>query len=301
MTPSSRDIEAFNVVAVELSFRRAAERLAIDQSALSRRIKQLEDSLGFQLIRRTTREVSLTAAGEIFHERTRLLNAEIDGAVHAARVAAEGKKGQLRIGYMTFAAIEIMPKIVAEFTRRYPDIELILKYTRTQGQKMDLARNALDAGLMLGPFSHPQFETLSLMREPLVAILPIDHRLATRASVTLDEIARYPMVLGSRAEWDFFRQIVDDTFANAGLPIRVAYEASTAMGILGLVSAGLGVSVYAQTLARFQPRTIMTKPISDSHAVIETMLVWNRAYKNKALLNFVRVAREVMADTAAPG
>lgn len=75
---------------------------------MSRRIKQL-GSLGFQLIRRTTREVSLTAAGEIFHERTRLLNAEIDGAVHAARkVAAEGKKGQLRIGYMTFAAIEIM-------------------------------------------------------------------------------------------------------------------------------------------------------------------------------------------------
>lgn len=96
--------------------------------------------------------MSLTAAGEIFHERTRLLNAEIDGAVHARLVAAEGKKGQLRIGYMTFAAIEIMPKIVAEFTRRYPDIGLITQ-ARTQGQKMDLARNALDAGLMLGPFA----------------------------------------------------------------------------------------------------------------------------------------------------
>ena len=69
--PNSRDIEAFNVVAGKLSFRRAAERLAIDQSALSRRIRQVEGLLGCQLVRRTTRVVSLTAAGEVFHERTR--------------------------------------------------------------------------------------------------------------------------------------------------------------------------------------------------------------------------------------
>ena len=109
--PSSRDIEAFNVVAVELSFRRAAERLALDQSALSRRIKQLEEMLGYQLIRRTTREVSLTAAGQVFHERTRLISTEIEKAAHAARVASEGKQGQLRIAYMSFAAIEWMPRL----------------------------------------------------------------------------------------------------------------------------------------------------------------------------------------------
>ena len=89
-----------------VQFRRVAERLAIDQSALSRRIKQLEENLGYQLIQHTTREVSLTAAGEIFHERTRLIGAEIVSAVHAARIAAEGKRGQLRIAYMSFAAIE---------------------------------------------------------------------------------------------------------------------------------------------------------------------------------------------------
>ena len=82
--PSSRDIEAFNAVATELSFRRAAERLAIDQSALSRRIRQLEENLGYLLIRRTTREVALTAAGEIFHDRTRLMADEVEKAVHAA-------------------------------------------------------------------------------------------------------------------------------------------------------------------------------------------------------------------------
>lgn len=293
-TPGSRDIEAFNVVAVELSFRRAAERLAIDQSALSRRIRQLEESLGYQLIRRTTREVSLTAAGEIFHERTRLLGAEIDAAVHAARIAAEGKRGQLRIGYMSFAAIEWMPRVVREFTRRYPDIDLELKYTRTQGQKIDLARNTIDLGFMLGPLQHPQYEVLPLSADPLVAILPIDHRLSTRPYVTLADLARYPMVLGSIAEWDFFRQFVLDCFAQAGQQVQIKYEASNALGIMGLVSEGLGVSVYADSITRFQPRTIMTKPISDCPAKVQTILVWNRAYKNPALMNFVAVARELV-------
>ena len=293
-TPSSRDIEAFNVVAVELSFRRAAERLAIDQSALSRRIRQLEENLGYQLIRRTTREVSLTVAGEIFHERTRLLASEIDAAVHAARVAAEGKRGQLRIAYMSFAAIEWMPRVVREFTQRYPDIDLELKYTRTNVQKIELARNNIDLGFMLGPLQHPQYEVLQLSSDPLVAILPIDHRLSTRPDVSLADLARYPMVLGSMAEWDFFRQFVLDAFAQAGHPVQIKFEASNAMGILGLVSEGLGVSVYAQAIARFQPRTIMTKPISDCPARVQTLLVWNRAYKNPALMNFVAVARELV-------
>jgi DNA-binding transcriptional LysR family regulator len=293
-TPTSREIEAFNLVATELSFSRAAERLSMDQSALSRRIKQLEDTLGYQLLRRTTREVALTAAGQIFHERTRLLGPQIEAAVHAARIAAEGKRGQLRIAYMSFAAIEWMPRVVREFSKRYPDIDLELKYIRTQGQKIELARNTIDLGFMLGPLNHPQYEVLQMSSDPLVAVLPINHRLSTRPEVTLVDLARYPMVMGSIAEWDSFRQFVLDAFAQAGQQVQIKYEASNAMGILGLVSEGLGVSVYGQAIARFQPRTIMTKPISDCEARVQTLLVWNRAYKNPALMNFVAVAQELV-------
>ncbi len=292
-SPNSRDIEAFNAVAVELSFRRAADRLAIDQSALSRRIRQLENLLGYQLIRRTTREVSLTVAGEIFHERTRLMSSEIVAAVQAARIAAEGKSGSLRIGYMSFAAMEIMPAVVSEYTLRYPDVEMELLYVRTQGQKIELSRNKLDVGFMLGPFSHPQFETRRLASEPPVAILSAEHRLAIRPTVTLAEIARYPMVLGSMAEWDFFRLFVNDMFSRNGHSITVRHEASNALGILGLVASGLGISIYSQGIARFQPRNIMTKPISDCDATISTLLAWNRAYKTPALTNFVAVAEEL--------
>lgn len=299
MTPNSRDIQAFNMVATELSFRRAAERLAMDQSALSRRIKQLEDGLGYLLIRRTTREVSLTAAGQIFHERTRLLGIQIDAAVQAARIAADGKRGHLTIAYMAFAAIEWMPRVVREFTIAYPEVDLELRYIHTQAQKLELARNTVDLGFMLGPLSHPQYEVLQLASERLVALLPIDHRLATRADVTLADLARYPLVLGSMAEWDFFRAFVLDVFAQGGQQVQVQYEASTSMGILGLVSEGLGVSVYAEAITRFQPRSILTKVIADCPARVQTLLVWNRAYKNPALMNFVRIARDLVKQPLA--
>ena len=101
------------------------------------------------------------------------------------------------------------------------------------------------------------------------------------------------MVLGTTAEWDSYRLFVEDMFSREGLEFRVGYEASNALGILGLVSSGLGVSIYSQGIARFQPRTIMTKPISDCHDRISTLLAWNRAYKTPALMNFVEVAEEL--------
>lgn len=294
--PNTRDIQAFNMVAIELSFRRAAERLAIDQSALSRRIKQLEDQLGYQLIRRTTREVSLTSAGEVFYERTRMIYSEIQSAMHAGQIAAEGKKGTLRVGYMSFAAIELMPRIVKEFSNLYPDVELELKYFRTQGQKIELYRNGIDVGFMLGPFRHPQIETKELRTEDFVAILSTEHRLSTRSFVTLEELSRYPMVLGNVEQWEFYRIMIEDLFTNIGRPINVSYEASNALGILGLVGSGLGFSIYAESIQRFQPRTIVTKPIADCEPKIPTLLAWNRAYKSPALMNFIKVAEKVALD-----
>lgn len=297
--PQTRDLDAFRMVAIELNFRRAAERLAIDQSALSRRIRQLEEIVGYQLVRRTTREVSLTAAGEVFYERTRLISSEIEAAVQAGRIAAEGKKGLLRIGYMSFAAIELMPRIVREYTRRYPDVELDLRYIRTQGQKIELSRNNIDLGFMLGPFRHPQIETLEVREEDYVAILPVAHRLSTRSSVTLGEIASYPLVLGNMEQWETFRIMIDDLFNRNGHAINVRYQASNALGILGLVGNGLGLSVYAGSITRFQPRNIVTKPISDCDTQISTLLAWNRAYKTPALMNFVAVANEIAGESHA--
>ena len=172
-------------------------------------------------------------------------------------------------------------------------MKLDLRYIRTQGQKIELSRNNIDIGFMLGPFRHPQIETRQMQQERPVAILPANHRLATQPSVTLDEIAHNPFVLGNWEQWEFFRLFVDDLFSRSGHTINVRYEASNAWGILGVVGNGVGISNFAESILRFQPRTIISKPISDCDMQILTHLAWNRAYKTPALMNFIAVAEEL--------
>lgn len=133
-----------------------------------------------------------------------------------------------------------------------------------------------------------------MARQPLGAILPIDHHLSTRPDVTLADLARAPLVLGSMAERDFFRQFVPDVFAQPGGQPQVKYEASRAMVTLGLLSKGLGVSVCSQAIARFQPRTIMTETILNCPSRVETLMVWTRSDKDTTPINFVAVARQLV-------
>jgi DNA-binding transcriptional LysR family regulator len=288
MTPlSSRDLQAFMAIAEELSFRRAAERLFIDQSALSRRVQNLEETLGFQLIFRTTREVMLTEAGRIFYEEITPAMNRLARAGDVARVAAEGRTGRLRIAYMSFAATEVMPQAVKAYAASYPDIALELSYLRTQQQKLALSRGEIDVGFMLGPFHNPQFEQVAVARERLLALVPADHELAARPHVTLADLAACRMVLGAHDQWDFFRRLLDEIFHSAGLALKADYEPSNTMGILGLVGSGLGVSIYAEGLMRFQPQRVAFKPIADCTTEIETLMCWNRGNQAPALRNFV--------------
>jgi len=289
--PSTRDLQAFMAIAEELSFRRAAERLYLDQSALSRRVRNLEELLGFQLIFRTTREVELTEAGRVFYEEVAPAMRTLTRASDQARIAAEGKSGRLRLAYMSFAATELMPESVRRYGVKFPDVALTLAYMRTQAQKLALSRGEIDAGFMLGPFQNPQYGQISVAIEPLIAVVPMDHWLSTRPSVTLADLASCKLILGSLDQWDFFRLIIDDIFTSAGLSIKVAYEPSNTLGILGLVASGLGVAVYVEGLRRFQPQRVMFKPIEDCKTQIETILCWNRGNQSPALRNFVKTVR----------
>lgn len=292
---NSRDLEAFVAIAEELSFRRAAERVFVDQSALSRRVQNLEEMLGYRLIFRTTREVSLTEAGRVFYEEIMPAMNTLARAGDVARSAAEGKSGKLRLGYMSFAATEAMPEAVKEYSARYPQVALEMAYQRTQAQKIALSRGEIDAGFMLGPFENPQYEKIEIARERLMALVPMDHWLSTRPSVTLADLAECKLVLGSLDQWDFFRLLIGDIFSGAGLYTNVAFEPSTTLGILGLVSSGLGVGIYVEGLMRFQPQRVMFKPIADCETTIQTILCWNRANQSAALRNFVKLVRTMQA------
>lgn len=286
-------IHSFLVVAEELNFRRSAERLNLDQSALSRRIRRLEETLGFRLLERTTREVTLTPAGQAFCRDNQRLLTDYAAAVAEARRIAEGKTGRLRLAYMAFAATELMPRAVARFRQRHPHIDIQLRYLRTQGQKLALANDEIDLGYLIGPFDHSDFHSLTLAADPLYVVTPRNHPLLHKARIEPADLAGLDLILGDRGEWGEYRWRLDDMFNAEGIALNVRLEASNTLALLGLVAAGLGVTIYPESLIGFLGRSVEARPIQAPGMRCITVLVWKRLNRSPAVRGFVEIARQL--------
>ena len=283
--------QSFVIVAEELSFRRGAERLNIDQSALTRRIQKLESILGFALFARTTREVSLTPAGQSFYDENAKLLQGYARAVESARLLAEGKTGVLRIAYMSFAATELMPRAVSEYRRLHPGVAVNLRYVRTQGQKVALAKDEIDIGYMIGPFDHSEFHSVVLATEPLFVVMPRGHHLAALPAIRPADLAEEDLILGDMIEWEAYRWRLNDMFSAEGIAMNVRLEASNTLALLGLVAAGIGVTVYPRSLTGFIGQNVEVRPIVHAAFRVQTVLVWKRTNRSKTVRSFVDVAK----------
>lgn len=286
-------VHSFLVVADELNFRRSAERLHLDQSALTRRIQKLEQTVGFRLLERTTRDVMLTAAGRRFYEDNVPLLMSYAESIATARAISEGRTGTVRVAYMAFAATELMPRAVARFGQLHPQIEVKLRYIRTQGQKLALANNEVDIGYMIGPFVHTEYHAVLLASDPLYLVGPRNHALMRQAGVRLADLAGADLILGDMAEWGEFRWRLADLFHSNGIPLRVRLEASNTLALIGLVAAGLGVTIYPESLIGFLGRNVEVRPIHHPDFRSETVLVWKRTNRSGPTQRFIEIATKL--------
>ncbi|MDO4682963.1 MAG: LysR substrate-binding domain-containing protein [Lautropia sp.] len=284
---------SFLVVAQELNFRRSAERLHVDQSALSRRIRKLEHLLGFTLFERSTREVSLTAAGRRFYEANAELMQGYAQAVKDARRVAEGKTGVLRIAYMAFAATELMPGALLRFRRAYPHVDTHLHYIRTQGQKLALARGDVDIGYMIGPFEHSEFHSIDIASDPLYVVTPRNHPLLRKNRIMPADIADHPLILGDMMEWEAYRWRLNELFSTEGIALDISLEASNVLALQGLVAAGHGITLCPESLMGFLGRSVEARPILHPGFCIQTALVWRHDNRSQSVRHFVEIARHL--------
>ena len=285
------NVHSFVTLAHELSFRRAAERLHLDQSALSRRIQKLEATLGFRLLERTTREVRLTQAGRSFYDDNAHLLRGYEDSIQQARRIAEGTLGTLNVGYMAFAATELMPAAVARFRQAHPHVDLKIRYIRTQGQKIALANDEIDLGYMIGPFDHTDYHSLTLSTEPRYVVTPRNHALLRLPVVTPADLAAQDIILGDTHEWEEYRWRLSNLFSAEGISLNIAIEASNTLALLGLVAAGLGVTIYPESLIGFLGRSVEVRPIIHPRFRISTVLAWKRSNRSRQVREFVEVAK----------
>lgn len=238
-----RHLRYFAAVAETCHFGQAAERLHIAQPALSQAIRQLEAELDAPLFTRTTRQVSLTPAGEFLQaEATRILGA-VDDSIRGVRRIAAGRHGLLRLGLTGTAAFSHLPRIARVVKRELPGVALeIHADLLTPAQCDGLRTGALDLAVLRPPATGEGIDLRTIEVEPLVLAVPADHRLAAEPIVAMADLRSEPFVVYGMRDSAVNDAVLRSCRAAGFMPHR-EHEAPGTAVLLALVAAGLGVAV----------------------------------------------------------
>ena len=245
---SLRELDVFLTLAETLNYRRAAERLHLSQPAVSGVINRLELALGAALFDRSTRAVYLTAAGQVFVERVRLLQQQADAAVQAVRDISELRAGRVRVAALPSLAATAVPAAFARFAALYPQIRLEM-LDSLSGPAFELVRTGqADFALTAANPAYPDLAYQPLGEDPFVLLLPAEHPLALQdRPLRWDETWALPHV--SMPLPTSVRQYADKAFLQNGLSFAPQYEVEHLATINAMVAAGLGVAALPELAA----------------------------------------------------
>ncbi|OCA52911.1 LysR family transcriptional regulator [Photorhabdus namnaonensis] len=278
-----RHLRYFIAVAEELHFGRAAERLNISQPPLSQQIQSLENSINARLLERNNRNVSLTPAGNMFLKEAYQILAQVDAAATKAARMQKGELGEISIGFTS--TTPFMHKVtlsLRQFRERYPEVAIHMHQMNTKQQIAPLLTGRLDVGIMRNTQLPDNLEYRLLFREPFMLAVYDGHPLLEYApqGIKLEMLADYPMVFFEREVGTALYDEIMTLLAQAGVIPMISQEAGEAMTILGLVSAGLGVSVVTESFTRMKVDGVQYIPLVSNHSCSE---VWLVNHKNRPI------------------
>jgi len=289
--PDLRQLRQFIAVAEELHFHRAAERLGMSQPPLTASVRRLEEAIGAKLLERGNRVVRLTPAGQALLDRARVALAEADQAVAAARDAAAGRVGRLRLTYVGSAMYGRLAGRVRAFRRSYPAVALELREATTAAQVAALRDGTSDIAVLLPPLPDDAGLAMTAFDADRFAIaLPAAHPLAGRADVALRDLAEEPFVMWPAAEGRGFHTRVVQLCAAAGFVPQVVQEAHQMHGVLALVAVEVGVSVVPHSMTGFRGDEIAYRPLDGDGSGFALHLCHRREALPPAARNFLDLA-----------
>ncbi len=291
-----RRLYYFVVVAEELHFTRAAERLHIAQPPLSYQIQQLERELGVQLFNRTRHQVQLTEAGQVLLEAARRILGQVEQTVYAVRRVGQGEVGFLTIGFIPSASNNILPLVLQTFHQRFPDVQLFLKEMTPDQIVRGLHEQQIDVGILYLPLDDSELNTQAILREPLLAVLPIAHVQATLPGVALHTLADEHFIVHSRyvAVPGLFSHIME-ACRQAGFIPKVVEQAWLMQTIIGLVGANMGIALVPASVRNLHREGVIYKPLLDVSTEVAMGVISRRDEEMPVLQRFLQVVDEVAA------
>lgn len=286
-----RHLRYFLVLAEELHFGRAAQRLAISQPPLSTNIQQLEASVGARLFTRNSKAVQLTEAGRAFVPQARALLEQAQQAARHARDVAQGLAGSLQVGFVGTMLYRGLPGLLKRFQVQHPRLRLTLKELSSSDQLIELAHERLDLGFVHTTRVPPGLSQILVASQPFVACLPAGHALARKRALSLAALQGEPFACISRGVSADYHERIVALCTEAGFTPEIRYELRHWLSVVSLVSQGLGVALVPQALRQSALPGTAFVPLDSASVPYDTYCLWKTARDHQALAAFLEAVR----------
>jgi LysR family hca operon transcriptional activator len=293
-----RHLRYFVAVAEEGSLTNAAERrLHTAQPSLSRQIRDLEAEVGVKLLERGARGIELTEAGRTFLDHARLALLQVEAAGEAARRAAQPQKTAFMIGFLTGQEMVWLPDVLRILHEEEPATEITLASQASPDLAGALMQGKMDVAFLRRETQAPGIIFNFRMKEPLVAMLPAGHRLASRKEITPQEIAAETYISPTRYA-PILKSVIESYMAKFGITLKAEYESDNLTSTMSLVASTGGVTVLPIYARHVLLPSVVLRPLKGEPPMIELFMGYNRSNTSPLLKRFLARADELAAAVA---
>ena len=291
-----RHLRYFLAVAESLHFGRAAQRLRIAQPSLSHQIRQLESELQTKLFERSKKRVTLTQSGQLFLEESRLILEHADRAALTARTGKRRETGQVRVGFDYWIDWTKLGEAVRRFDKAHPTVHVQLFSMSSAQQIAALHEARIDVGLVRPPVTDPRLSSEDLLAESFVLALAENHRLAAHKRIALTSLRDERFITAERESLPALYDLTFRLFHDAGFMPKVRHEVDYPGMVLGLVAAGVGISLVPLSASRIPYTGVRFVRLQRSPPILETTVVWRREDVPPILSAFLQAMRDVSSS-----
>jgi LysR family transcriptional regulator, hca operon transcriptional activator len=278
-----RHLRYFVAVAEAGSLTVAAEQtLHTSQPSLSRQIRDLEDEVGARLLTRRARGIELTPAGRAFLEHARSVLSQVAAATEAARRVAHPAKPCFSIGFLTGHESAWMPEALRILRDELPNIDVMISSQYSPPLANALLKGTVDAAFLRREQGVPELVFRSLVKEPLVVVLPSDHRLAARKTISPGDLVGETFV-GVSHTAPVLRAIIDDYLKRSGVNIKPAHETEHVVMGVSLVASTGGVALLPAYAQNFLTPSVTSRPLKGDAPTVELVLGYKKSNESPIL------------------
>jgi LysR family hca operon transcriptional activator len=261
----------------------AGRKLHMSQPSLSRQIRDLEDEVGAQLLTRGARGIELTPAGRAFLDHARLVLSQVEAAADAARGIAHPAKPCFVMGFLTNHELTWMPEAFRILRDELPNIDVMISSQYSPPLANALAKGTIDAAFLRREKGFPELAFRHLVKEPLVVILPSDHRLAALKAIRPADLVGETFVTVSNRATPVLRAVIDNYLKRSGIHITPAHEIDhVVMGMTLIASTG-GVGLLPAYVQNFLTRSVTSRPLKGAAPTVDLVLGYKKSNKSPIL------------------